>query len=119
MSYRHRVYREDSSYWVSEFHDDATRTVTFYDEQGAVTGSRPYTTEEIATATATAAAELAAANEASLRSKIDTALTTNATYLAITSPTNAQNTAQVKALTRQVNGLIKLTLSKLDDVTGT
>lgn len=36
------------------------------------------------------------------------ALAANATYLNLASPTTAQNTAQIKALTRQVTALIRL-----------
>ena len=39
------------------FADDSTRTVTTYDESGAVTSSRPYTAEENASADALAAVE--------------------------------------------------------------
>ena len=46
MSYQHREYRADGTFWVSEFRDDTTRTVTTYDETGAVTGTRPYTEDE-------------------------------------------------------------------------
>jgi hypothetical protein len=58
-------------------------------------------------------------NEAQIRTKAQQALTTNATYLAIASPTTAQNTAQVKALAREVNGLIRLLLGALTDVSDT
>ena len=61
----------------------------------------------------------AAVNEKTLLDKIGTALTNNATYLAIASPSAAQNTAQVKALTRQVNALMRLAGRQLDNVTGT
>lgn len=57
MSYKHRVYRPDGSFWVSEWRDDATRTVTTYDETGTVLDTRPYTAEENAEADAQAAAE--------------------------------------------------------------
>lgn len=45
-----------------------------------------------------------------------TALTANKTYLGLASPTNAQNLAQIRALTRQVNALIRVLLQ---DFTGT
>ena len=55
MSYQHREYRPDGSWWVSRFEDDQTRTVTTYDETGAVTSTRPYTSDENAAADATVA----------------------------------------------------------------
>lgn len=54
-----------------------------------------------------------------LRSKAQTALSVNATFLAIASPTNAQVVAQVKALTRQNNALIRLQIGDLSSTTGT
>lgn len=60
------------------------------------------------------AAEVQRANEATIRQRAEQARATNATFLALTSPTNAQNAAQIKALTRQVNGLIRLLLSQFD-----
>lgn len=44
------------------------------------------------------------------------ALAANRTYLALNSPTNAQNLAQIRALTRQINGLIRFLLA---DFSGT
>lgn len=58
-------------------------------------------------------------NQNDLETKARAALTANATYLAIASPTVAQNTAQTKALTRQVNALIKFALGDFTDVSGT
>ena len=55
MSYQHREYRPDGSWWVSRFEDDQARTVTTYDETGAVTSTRPYTADENAAADATVA----------------------------------------------------------------
>lgn len=62
---------------------------------------------------------IAETNKRSLEAKSNTALTANATYIAIASPTNAQTTAQVKALSRQNNALIRLLLKKLDTTNGT
>lgn len=56
-----------------------------------------------------------AANRETLHRQAAAALESNATYLAITSPTAAQSAAQVKALTRQVQALIRLTLNQMDD----
>jgi hypothetical protein len=49
-----------------------------------------------------------------LRARALTALDANKTYLA-TTPTQAQVVAQVAALTRQTNGLIRMVLAALDD----
>lgn len=45
-----------------------------------------------------------------IRNAAGNALTANATYLAIGSPTNAQVVAQTRALTQQVDGLIRLAI---------
>lgn len=54
------------------------------------------------------------ANRTTLEQQAVGALDTNRTFLAIASPTNAQIVAQVKALTRQNNGFIRLILGRLD-----
>jgi len=51
---------------------------------------------------------------ATLTDQATTALVNNRSFLAIASPTNAQNAAQIKALTRQMNALIRMTLNQLD-----
>jgi hypothetical protein len=58
-------------------------------------------------------------NRDDLTTKATSALTANATYLAITSPSNAQVSAQVTKLTRQMDGVIRLLLNQLDDTSGT
>jgi hypothetical protein len=58
-------------------------------------------------------------NVASLVAKGQNALTSNATFLALGSPTNAQTLAQVQSLTRQMNALIRLTLGQFDTTNGT
>jgi hypothetical protein len=65
------------------------------------------------------AAQLLVTNQTTIRSRAQTALTTNATYLALASPSTAQTTAQVQALTRECNGLIRLLLDLFDSTTGT
>lgn len=46
-------------------------------------------------------------NQDALDERVKAALATNATYLAIGSPSNAQNLAQIRALTRQMSALIR------------
>lgn len=47
------------------------------------------------------------------------ALSNNETYLAIPTPTQAQAIAQVAALTRQINAIIRLYAGILDSTDGT
>lgn len=54
------------------------------------------------------------ANDRTIRDRAAAALDSNRTFLAVTSPTAAQNAAQLKALTRQMQALIRLTLGQLD-----
>jgi hypothetical protein len=58
-------------------------------------------------------------NRADLIAKVQAALDTNATFLALASPTNAQTLAQVQRLTRETNALIRFVLNAFDDTTGT
>lgn len=58
-------------------------------------------------------------NRLTLLAKASAALAANATYQAIGSPTTAQAVAQVAALTKQVNALIKLATQALSDTSGT
>jgi hypothetical protein len=94
-------------------------TRTFFDYRVDPPTSRPFTAEENASADADAAEALADTNLADLIAKGRAALDRNATFLAITSPTTAQAVTQVKALTRQVNALIKITARDLTDTAGT
>jgi hypothetical protein len=54
------------------------------------------------------------ANRLTLQSRIAGALADNKTFLAIASPSAAQNAKQIKDLTRQVNGLLRLVGDRLD-----
>jgi hypothetical protein len=49
-----------------------------------------------------------------LHAAAKTAMTANATYIALVAPTNAQVVAQTKALTRQMNNVIRLLAGVLD-----
>jgi hypothetical protein len=77
-------------------------------------------TNDLATYTLThpTAADVAT-NLAALQTKAQTALTNNATFQAIASPSNAQTLAQVQALTKQCNGIIRLLLNLTDTTSGT
>lgn len=46
-----------------------------------------------------------------LHGKARLALTGNTTFLGVANPSNAQNAAQLKALTRQVNAMIRLVVA--------
>lgn len=59
------------------------------------------------------------ANLATLQQRAATALTNNDAFLAVASPTTAQVTAHVKALTRQVNALIRLAQGLVTDISDT
>ena len=54
------------------------------------------------------------ANRETIKAQAHTALQANRDFLALSSPTNAQTLAQVKALTRQNIGIIRLLLGQLD-----
>lgn len=92
--------------------DDATTT---YDRSITIQNGTPTVTW---TARPKTQAELDAdtqnTNRATIQQQAATALDTNRTFLALASPTNAQTLAQVKALTRQNQGIIRLLLNQLD-----
>ena len=58
-------------------------------------------------------------NQQTIQQRAQQALTANDTFLAIASPTQAQTLAQVKVLTRECSGLIRLLLSQFDTTAGT
>ena len=78
--------------------------VTTYGPNGTVVGTKTITWEISAEQD----------NEETLRARINGALTANKTYVALANPTAAQSTAQVKALTQQMNALLRLVGNKLD-----
>lgn len=55
-------------------------------------------------------------NEDVIGQRLDAALDANRTFLALASPTLAQNAAQIRALTQQINGLLRVVRNRLDAV---
>jgi hypothetical protein len=53
-------------------------------------------------------------NRATIESQVAAAITANKAYVALANPTTAQTTAQVKALSRQLNGVMRLLTGQLD-----
>ncbi len=84
--------------------------------QVVATAAAPIQSSEAAVASA---ASTLAANAQTLQTNAANALTGNTTFLAIASPTTAQVTAQVKALTKECNAVIRLLLNQLDSTAGT
>lgn len=88
---------------------------------------RPMTVEEqaqhdadqTAGAARASAAAADAANYQTAASRCRQAITGNDTYLALATPTTAQTTTQVSRLTRQCNGLSRMMLAMLGDVSDT
>lgn len=70
--------------------------------------------------------QLREANKATIADRADVAITANAAFLALASPSNAQVLAQTRVLTRAVTALIRIVLAlllgradKLDTTAGT
>lgn len=91
--------------------DDEERVV--WDFTAEPWESRPFTCEENAAADERAATVAAESNRTTLTTQARAALAGNRTFLANASPTNAQTLAQVKALTRQMNAVIRLVVGDL------
>lgn len=93
--------------------NDATRTYTEYDAAGNVTQTRPYGNVENALADAQAVDDTRAGNLLQIFQQAKAAVASNNTFLGIASPTTAQVVAQVQALTRQSNKLIRVVLADI------
>lgn len=59
------------------------------------------------------------ANSATLHGRAAAALTANANFLALATPTNAQVVAHVQQLTKECNALIRMMIGQLDSTSGT
>ena len=91
---------------------DATEVVV------AVEGA-PLTAPALAAAVAAHVPLPRASNRDALRQRAAAALDGNAAYLASASPTNAQVAAQVRLLTREATGIIRLLLDRVESIEGT
>lgn len=96
--------------------DVGAGTYTRWDEAGQVIETRTLTVEEVAAFAAEAAEALAETNERTIEDRARAALTANAAFLAIASPTNAQTLAQVRRLTKECSVLIRLAVRELDNI---
>ena len=94
-------------------HDPDTQTVTSTVE--LVAGVPTRTWQVVALDAAALTDKAREATRATIAAKAEHALTANATFLALASPTTAQAVAQVRTLTRECNALIRLLLSTVID----
>ena len=90
---------------------DGTGTRTVYDADGNVTS-----TEQVTGLPVERAADR---NQRTVEDRLRSALDANRTYLAIATPTAAQQRAQVARLTRQTTALIRHLLRDLTDTSDT
>ena len=91
-------------------HGDGTGTRTVYDEAGNAT------VEQV---TGLPVEPVADRNQRTIEDRLRNALATNKAYLAIDTPTAAQQRAQVARLTRQTTALIRHLLRDLTDANDT
>jgi|ERR1700685_129773 len=103
-------YAADGSYQVW---DAVADTYTSYDASGNVVSTRALSPAESAQVAPILSQVTAAANLKTLNTAAKGALTANATFLSITAPTSAQFAAQVEALTKQNDALIRLVAKQL------
>lgn len=85
----------------------ATQTIETYDRNGNLLDTKTFQTSPEQD------------NAVTLNQRAKAALTANASYLAIATPTTAQVTAQVATLTKECSALIRLLLNQFDSTAGT
>lgn len=98
----------------SEEWNGTLSTYTQWNVAGLVLVTRPLTATETATLAAVDADRSRDVNSTTIRTQAANALANNRAYLALTAPVAADNLAQIKALTRQNNALIRIALGMLD-----
>jgi hypothetical protein len=98
-----------------------TRTYTEWDNDGNLIGTRPFIDSENARADAEELKEVEDSNASTLKSRSDSALSTNRDFLdtPLGSLTQADVALQVRALTKQNNALIRYAFKKLEDISDT
>lgn len=99
--------------------DSVAGTVTHWNQAGTQTSTRALTADEVAQFTRATAEQTIGNNRATIEQRAETALAANAVYLARATPTNAQNLDQIRLLTRECNGIIRLILNRLETTDGT
>lgn len=99
-----------------EYHDDTTRVVTIYGQDGLVTSTRPYTEAENLDADLRASIDTESANQVDVENKIDTV--DLPAMQAILDQTNAQlredPSQEIKAIARAVRRLARNAIRRYD-----
>jgi hypothetical protein len=111
----HDVYAIDGSLEEREELErlaDTTVEYRLFDGDLVLVEQRPATPQEVAAYEAWEHGQ----NAAELRAQAQKALDKNKTFLALDPPSNAQIAAQVEALTKQMNGLIRQVIGAWDDI---
>lgn len=86
-----------------------------WDDSGSLVEQRVLTLDETADASSRQQDLDRSANQRAIISAAKTALATNTAFVGLASPSSAQVTAEVRALARQNNRIIRLLLSQLGD----
>lgn len=105
---------------LREVPDYDDRVVTTVDQYGTVHDVRPFNDTENAIAdereARAAAITLREGNRANLAARVDTALSVNNQFIALTNPTSADALPYLKQVARELNGILRIISGRLDDV---